>query len=97
VGEEPTIGSHEADVGDKDIEFWDERGDDCVIGENFWRATGTVAPRKSSTLLLDKPAVRWFHGCAELLTVKIRQPSHEFTFGVGISFIPYPLVLTPVV
>jgi hypothetical protein len=30
-------------------------------------------------------------------TVKIRQPSHEFTFGVGISFIPYPLVLTPVV
>jgi hypothetical protein len=34
---------------------------------------------------------------AHLLTVKIRQPSHEFTFGVGISFIPYPLVLTPVV
>jgi hypothetical protein len=33
----------------------------------------------------------------QLLTVKIRQPSHEFTFGVGISFIHYPLVLTPVV
>jgi hypothetical protein len=32
-----------------------------------------------------------------LLTAKIRQPSHEFTFGVGMSFIPYPLVLTPVV
>jgi hypothetical protein len=32
-----------------------------------------------------------------LLTVKIRQPSREFTFGVGIAFIPYPLVLTPVV
>jgi hypothetical protein len=32
-----------------------------------------------------------------LLTVKICQPSHEFTFGVGISFIPYLLVLTPVV
>jgi hypothetical protein len=32
-----------------------------------------------------------------LLTVKIRQPSHEFTFGVGMIFIPYPLVLTPVV
>jgi hypothetical protein len=32
----------------------------------------------------------------EMLTVKIRQ-RHEFTFGVGISFIPYPLVLTPVV
>jgi hypothetical protein len=34
---------------------------------------------------------------APLLTVKIRQPSHEFTFGVGMNFIPYPLVLTPVV
>jgi hypothetical protein len=33
----------------------------------------------------------------ELLTVKFRQPSHEFTFGIGMSFIPYPLVLTPVV
>jgi hypothetical protein len=33
----------------------------------------------------------------EMLTVKIRHPSHVFTFGVGISFIPYPLVLTPVV
>jgi hypothetical protein len=32
-----------------------------------------------------------------LLTVKIRQPSHEFTFGVGMNFIPYPLVLTPMV
>jgi hypothetical protein len=32
-----------------------------------------------------------------VLTVKIRQPSHEFTFGVDMSFIPYPLVLTPVV
>jgi hypothetical protein len=34
---------------------------------------------------------------AKVLTVKIRQPSHEFTFGVGMNFIPYPLVLTPVV
>jgi hypothetical protein len=33
----------------------------------------------------------------EMLIVKIRQPSHEFTFGVGITFIPCPLVLTPVV
>jgi predicted membrane-bound dolichyl-phosphate-mannose-protein mannosyltransferase len=32
-----------------------------------------------------------------LLTVKIRQPSHEFTFGVGMTFVSYPLVLTPVV
>jgi hypothetical protein len=33
----------------------------------------------------------------ELLTVKFRQPSHEFTFGVGMTFISYPSVLTPVV
>jgi hypothetical protein len=32
-----------------------------------------------------------------LLMVKFRQPSHEFTFGVGITFVPYPLVLTPLV
>jgi hypothetical protein len=33
----------------------------------------------------------------QLLTVKFRQPSHEFTFGVDMSFILYPLVLTPLV
>jgi hypothetical protein len=33
----------------------------------------------------------------KLLTVKFRQPSHEFTFGVGMSFLSYPLVLTPLV
>jgi hypothetical protein len=27
--------------------------------------------------------------------VKFLQPSHEFTFGVGMTFISYPLVLTP--
>jgi hypothetical protein len=33
----------------------------------------------------------------EMLTVKFRQPIHKFTFGVGISFISYPLVLTPLI
>jgi hypothetical protein len=33
----------------------------------------------------------------EMLTVKFRQPGHGFTFGVGVTFIPYPLVLTPLV
>jgi hypothetical protein len=32
-----------------------------------------------------------------VLTVKIHQPSHEFTFGVGMTFVSYPLVLNPVV
>jgi hypothetical protein len=44
-------------------------------------------------LLEDEQGLRM----GEMLTVKICQPSHEFTFGVGISFIPYLLVLTPVV
>jgi hypothetical protein len=33
----------------------------------------------------------------DMLTVKFRQPSHEFTFGVGVTFISYALVLTPLV
>jgi hypothetical protein len=33
----------------------------------------------------------------EMLTVTFRQHSHEFTFGVGMNFITYPLVLTLVV
>jgi hypothetical protein len=33
----------------------------------------------------------------EMLTVKFLQPSNEFTFGVGMSFISYPLVLTPMI
>jgi hypothetical protein len=33
----------------------------------------------------------------EMLTVKFCQPRHEFTFGVGITFVSYPLVLTPLV
>jgi hypothetical protein len=31
----------------------------------------------------------------ELLTVTFRQPSHDFTFGVGMTFVSYPFVLTP--
>jgi hypothetical protein len=34
---------------------------------------------------------------AALLTVKFRQPSHEFTFSVGMTFVSYPWVLTPMV
>jgi hypothetical protein len=33
----------------------------------------------------------------ELLTAKFCQPRHEFTFGVSMTFVSYPLVLTPVV
>jgi hypothetical protein len=34
---------------------------------------------------------------ARMLMVNFRQPSQEFTFGVGINFISYPLVLTPLI
>jgi hypothetical protein len=52
-------------------------------------------PVTLETLSLTKFSEHVFQ--EQVLTVKIRQPSHEFTFGVGMSFIPYPLVLTPVV
>jgi hypothetical protein len=38
-------------------------------------------------LLGDEQGLRM----GEMLTVKLRQPSHEFTFGVGMTFISYPL------
>jgi hypothetical protein len=44
---------------------------------------------------LTRGRARFKHG--EMLTVKFCQPSHEFTFGVGMNFISYPLVLTPLV
>jgi hypothetical protein len=33
----------------------------------------------------------------EMLTVKFHQPRPEFTFGVGMNCISYPLVLIPMV
>jgi hypothetical protein len=60
-------------------------------------------------LLVWSPSVRRLEGWADegpqaaqrqawkLLTVKFRQPSHEFTFCVGMNFISYPLLLTPMV
>jgi hypothetical protein len=44
-------------------------------------------------LLEDKQGL----SMGEMLMVKFRQPNHEFTFGVGMTFICYPLVLTPLV
>jgi hypothetical protein len=44
---------------------------------------------------LTRGRAKFKHG--GMLTVKFRQPSQEFTFGVGMSFISYPLVLTPLI
>jgi hypothetical protein len=60
-----------------------------------------LSPRCVTSRTAAKVGVAHHHsatpGRRRVLMVKIRQSSHEFTFGVGISFIPYPLVLTPVV
>jgi exonuclease III len=48
----------------------------------------------TTTILSASGLVSW---CVTVLMVKFRQPSHEFTFVVGMSFISYPLVLTPLV
>jgi hypothetical protein len=50
-----------------------------------------------SFLLLANVAALLLPPAQAPLTVKIRQPSHLFTFGVGMTFVSYPLVLTPVV
>jgi hypothetical protein len=44
-------------------------------------------------LLEDKQGSRM----GEMLMVKFHQPNHEFTYGVGMNFISYPLILTPLV
>jgi hypothetical protein len=67
-----------------------------VLDKDTWMINIIRAIRKMPLDHLDKNAQRRVMA-ESLLTVKIRQPSHEFTFGVGMSFIPYPLVLTPVV
>jgi hypothetical protein len=61
------------------------------------RSTYSWSP---SRLLPTLPNARTKNGelmSSRLLTVKFRQPSHEFTFGVDMSFISYPLVLTPLI
>jgi hypothetical protein len=62
----------------------------------------TRVPEVSSSIRLLQAQSRWpppnpAAPVRPLLMVKFHQPSHEFTFGVGITFIPYPLVLTPLV
>jgi transposase InsO family protein len=76
------------------VQAYNEEGnqvalEDCDRPARRGARCGAAALRQVPTSLTTLPRA--------LLKVKIRQPSHEFTFGVGMSFIPYPLVLTPVV
>jgi hypothetical protein len=58
-------------------------------GLNHWRETMISI----EGLLEDDQGL----SMGEMLMVNFRQPSHEFTFIVGMNFIYYPLVLTPFV
>jgi hypothetical protein len=77
-----------------------------VVFADWWKVEKQIQKQHMkgfNSLCIMGARILWKHrdNCvfegASLLTVKIRQPSHEFTFGVGMSFIPYPLVLIPVV
>jgi hypothetical protein len=80
-----------------------------VLGKDTWMINIIRAIRKMPLDHLDKNSQRrvmvesqkYYWDAPYLfrlvLTVKIRQPSHEFTFGVGMTFVSYSLVLTPVV
>jgi hypothetical protein len=69
------------------------------MGSVEWITPSTLAipVMRHSTRIKHVAHLVWLWKKVSLLTVKIRQPSHEFTFGVDMSFIPCPLVLTPVV
>jgi hypothetical protein len=65
-----------------------------VESELGWQRKMTRTPTHAFTM---HPGGFINHRERTVLTVKIHQPSHEFTFGVGTTFVSYPLVLTPVV
>jgi hypothetical protein len=83
-------------IGDKESNIQDFEGEDLVDKEdikeemNACIVEGLHVPHDELKKLQD--------GDEEtMLTVKFSQPSHEFTFGVGITFVSYPLVLPPLV
>jgi hypothetical protein len=57
----------------------------------------TAAPVSPSALSCSRSSNKGCSSSVSLLIVKFLQPSQEFTFDVGMSFISYPLVLTPLV
>jgi hypothetical protein len=66
------------------------------VGIQVARHVGIQVASKSAAMSHQSVAIR-DDFILSLLMVKICQPSHEFTFGVGMTFVSYPLVLTPVV
>jgi hypothetical protein len=71
-----------------------------ILGHNVTFYRRSVPYHASTNLSLSIPGVAITAQTPQhslLLTVNFRQPSHEFIFGVGMNFISYPLVLTPLV
>jgi hypothetical protein len=61
--------------------------------------TPALSPHSTQTRITSSTSGRTLRSPSPrtMLTVKIRQPSHEFTFGVGMTFVSYSLVLTPLI
>jgi hypothetical protein len=72
---------------------WKEVGERTLFGPDLVKNTEEKVGVIRENLKLAQMRQKSYH----VLTVKIRQPSHEFTFGVGMTFVSYSLVLTPVV
>jgi hypothetical protein len=64
------------------------------FASNWCRADSPRSPGGQSDPHVDGPVSLRRRS---VLTVKFHQLSHEFTFGVDMSFIFYPLVLTPLI
>jgi hypothetical protein len=86
-------------MGDGDAPLQDAGRSTLVqLGVDYGERFGHTSDASSFRPIRGKlPSIYPSEVFGPLLMVKMRQPSHEFTFGVGISFIPYPLVLIPVV
>jgi hypothetical protein len=70
----------------------EEEGAREVLVTTFDHYTLRIDLADPTQRTFQSKAIRWL-----VLTVKFRQLSHVFTFGVGMSFISHPLVLTPLV
>jgi hypothetical protein len=83
-----------------DVEIRDKKGVENVVGNHLYRMS---RGQDDNDLIEDKMRDDHLYRVLDkdtsmiVLTVKFRQPSHEFTFGVGMTFVSYLLVLTPVV
>jgi hypothetical protein len=70
---------------------------DCVGELHTHGSTLFPSPRRVHSIWFVRFASSHNFSCIHVLTVNFGQPSHEFTFGVGINFISYLLLVTPLI